>query len=296
MGFFSDAFNQVTTLGGALPTFGSLAEGISGKTGADAALAGAEMQVAAGERAVDVLRGDLAPYRESGGFGLSGLQGMLNAPQTLESEVGRFALDPNVLQSPFYKALQDDATRNTMAQAAAAGRGGAGGTQANIARQSLLLGQQFGQQDLQNRMAAQQQRFNQLMGLQQNRFNQFGTLAQLGENAAARSGTGSADLFTQIGNAQAAGGIGAAQSYGQGAQNIAGIATAIGSMFASDRRIKENIRHIGKTNEGHNLYSFNYIGNPKHEIGVMAQEIEEVIPEAVVEFNGIKHVNYGMIN
>ena len=65
-------------------------------------------------------------------------------------------------------------------------------------------------------------------------------------------------------------------------------------MFGSDVRLKENIKRIGKY-KGHNLYSYNYIDRVGNWIGVMAQEIEKVIPEAVQEINGMKHVNYGAI-
>lgn len=65
-------------------------------------------------------------------------------------------------------------------------------------------------------------------------------------------------------------------------------------MFGSDVRLKENIKRIGKF-KGHNLYSYNYIDRVGDWIGVMAQEIEKVIPEAVQEINGMKHVNYGAI-
>ena len=66
------------------------------------------------------------------------------------------------------------------------------------------------------------------------------------------------------------------------------------NMFGSDVRLKENIKRIGKY-KGHNLYSYNYIDRVGDWIGVMAQEIEKVIPEAVQEINGMKHVNYGVI-
>lgn len=63
---------------------------------------------------------------------------------------------------------------------------------------------------------------------------------------------------------------------------------------SSDRNIKENIKKMGKEN-GFNVYEFNYVGNPKRYVGVMAQEVEKTRPDAVREFDGIKHVNYSMI-
>jgi hypothetical protein len=75
------------------------------------------------------------------------------------------------------------------------------------------------------------------------------------------------------------------------ASSVAGIAT-------SDERVKQNIKKIGEKN-GFNWYEFEYkdgYGLPvgKHE-GVIAQEVEKVIPEAVTEVNGIKQVDYNKL-
>ena len=72
---------------------------------------------------------------------------------------------------------------------------------------------------------------------------------------------------------------------------IAGIA----SMFmGSDIRIKENIELDG-TWKGHNVYTYNFKGSNTRSRGVMAQEIEITRPDAVMEIEGIKHVNYGVL-
>jgi len=71
-------------------------------------------------------------------------------------------------------------------------------------------------------------------------------------------------------------------------------AAKILGLFRSDIRIKENIVQIGEQN-GYPLYEFNYIGDDVRYSGVMAQDVEKITPEAVVEINGIKAVNYGMI-
>lgn len=62
--------------------------------------------------------------------------------------------------------------------------------------------------------------------------------------------------------------------------------------IASDIRVKEHIRPIGQTYDGQNLYSFRYIGDPTPRIGLMAQEVEQRDPAAVVEIDGVKHVDY----
>ncbi len=70
----------------------------------------------------------------------------------------------------------------------------------------------------------------------------------------------------------------------------------LGSAFItkSDIRLKENIIPDG-TWKGHNVYHFNYIGDGLRRRGVMAQEVEQTRPDAVMEIDGIKHVNYGAL-
>lgn len=66
-----------------------------------------------------------------------------------------------------------------------------------------------------------------------------------------------------------------------------------GGLF-SDERVKENIRRIGKTEDGQPIYAYNYKGDPKEhtQIGLIAQEVEKKHPEAVGLAGGIKTVNY----
>lgn len=62
----------------------------------------------------------------------------------------------------------------------------------------------------------------------------------------------------------------------------------------SDRRIKENITQVGILNNGLPVYVFNYKLDPDGipQIGLMAQDVEQLIPEAVYEIDGVKHVDY----
>ena len=68
-----------------------------------------------------------------------------------------------------------------------------------------------------------------------------------------------------------------------------------GSLFAmSDERLKTDIAKVGKLNDGQNVYSYRYKGDATPRIGLMAQEVERVHPEAVMEHpSGFKMVNYG---
>jgi hypothetical protein len=68
----------------------------------------------------------------------------------------------------------------------------------------------------------------------------------------------------------------------------------LGASFFSDKTLKENIEPRG-TENGHNVYEFNYIGDGTKYIGVMAQEVEITRPDAVREFDGFKMVDYDAI-
>ncbi len=71
-------------------------------------------------------------------------------------------------------------------------------------------------------------------------------------------------------------------------------AAALGSKFiGSDSRIKENAEPVGMLNDGQEVWAYNYIGDDTPRIGLMAQQVEKIHPEAVREFNGVKAVDYG---
>jgi hypothetical protein len=58
--------------------------------------------------------------------------------------------------------------------------------------------------------------------------------------------------------------------------------------------VKEDIKPIGKLNDGQNVYSYRYKGDAKPQIGLMAQEVANFAPEAVGEVGGIKTVRYDL--
>lgn len=65
------------------------------------------------------------------------------------------------------------------------------------------------------------------------------------------------------------------------------------AIFASDRRLKTNIKRIGQTALGIPIYFYTKFGKP--EVGVMADEVEKVIPFAVHEIGGFKAVDYSVV-
>jgi hypothetical protein len=124
---------------------------------------------------------------------------------------------------------------------------------------------------------------------------QIGGAAQQGASAAA-------GLLSQAAQTQYAGAKDAAAI---NAQVIAGIAQGVGKAAASDIRTKENIKQVGKLTNGLNVYQYEYKLEFKDSpyaghgvyIGVMAHEVEKIIPEAVFTTEyGYKAVDYSLIH
>ena len=75
-----------------------------------------------------------------------------------------------------------------------------------------------------------------------------------------------------------------------------GQAAGIAGSILSDRRMKQDIMCIGRLHNGLPVYSFAYKHDPyERHMGVMAQDVELVIPEAVTEKDGIKYVDYSLV-
>jgi hypothetical protein len=76
---------------------------------------------------------------------------------------------------------------------------------------------------------------------------------------------------------------------------------AIGDYInASDRTLKENIEDADATKyaegiDGLRLRTFNLIGRAGDRLGFIAQEVQETLPEAVVENNGKLGLDYNVI-
>lgn len=75
----------------------------------------------------------------------------------------------------------------------------------------------------------------------------------------------------------------------------AGPATVFGKMF-SDRRLKTDVKIVGKLPSGLHVYEFNYVWGGQRQRGVMAQEVMQSQPEAVlVGPGGYLMVDYGKV-
>lgn len=175
-------------------------------------------------------------------------------------------------------AAQADKTRGLSAGQSLANIGGQQAQLAgNDASQLLASGnQQQAQQQNVNNTASQNALNEQLFPMQQAQW-----LAGIG------AGIGPLTGGTTTGSGQAQ------QSQGKGAGNVLGAGLSLASMM-SDERAKEDINHVGETHDGQPIYSFRYKGDPRTQMGLMAQDVERGNhPEAVSEApGGMKMVNY----
>jgi len=183
--------------------------------------------------------------------------------------------------------------------------------QQNQALQQMFANQQAGA-NLSNQ--AQQQAYNQAMTNYNMPLNTLSALRSGSQvqnptfvNSAQQATTAGADILgaTQAGFNAQQGAYNAQQA--QNAGLTSGLMSLGGTLGAaamlSDIRTKENIKPVGFLSSGLPVYEYEYkpkwknIGGYGKFIGVMAQEVEMVQPEAVItRLDGYKMVNYGVLN
>ena len=97
---------------------------------------------------------------------------------------------------------------------------------------------------------------------------------------------------------------GSASERGISGKGVGEGAAAIGTIMKlfSDKKLKENIKPIGKSANGHNLYTWDWnekakgLGIDSPTTGVIAQEVMKYMPEAVFkDTTGYYKVNYGVL-
>lgn len=189
----------------------------------------------------------------------------------------------------------------------------AGLANANLNNQQLsqLYNQQLQSGQMSN--AASNQQLAQNQAVQQNDLNILQALRTGAQLNTANLPAVGVSQPAQLANWQGADMLGAATAQGQYDMNaynaqmaansaltssLIGAGGALGGAgikAASDRRLKKNIKRIGTHVLGIGLYTWEYLwGQPFS--GVMADEVEQVMPEAIVMHpSGFKMVNYSML-
>jgi len=82
-------------------------------------------------------------------------------------------------------------------------------------------------------------------------------------------------------------------NYNQIMGGLFGLGSA-GVFKYSDRRLKYNITHVGYSLNGLPLYLYRMKDTDELQVGLMADEVEAVKPDAVRTINGFKAVDYGL--
>lgn len=133
-----------------------------------------------------------------------------------------------------------------------------------------------------------------------NTYNQLQSGAQAQQptfNAVPTVGMAPTDVSGIINNAYG-NQVGAYNGFMGGLGSLAGAAMMApkGTFAFSDKRLKENISKVGETPGGNNLYMYNYKGDVKPQIGVIAQELRKKQPEAVANTpSGYLAVDYSKV-
>jgi hypothetical protein len=246
--------------------------------------------------------GGLQPYAAAGAPALEQQQALLG----LRGQEAQKAAIANIEQGAGFQAQVRQGEEALLQRASATGGLRGGNIQAALA--------QFRPQMLQQEIATQYGRLGGLTSLGQLTSQ---NLAQMGQASAAgtataglRTGADIAGLMGQQGAARA----GAELAQGQAFANVLNLpaqflgaqygATAgkagtamtpgLGNIF-SDIRLKKNIQRIGTRSDGLGVYEFEYTWGGGRQIGLMAQEVLGIYPDAVGQSGGYLTVDYSKV-
>jgi len=252
---------------------------------AGAQTAAAEAGIAEQRRQFDMVRELLKPYVEVGTPALQQQQALIG----LQGAEAQQAAIAGLEGSPLFQARVRQGEEALLQRASATGGLRGGNIQAALA--------QFRPQMLQQEIETQ--------------YGRLGGLTSLGQQSAAGVGTAGmqtgarvAGLYGDVGAAQAGKELAQGQAFANvlnlpaqflGMQYGAKVGTpGFGNIF-SDIRLKKDIQRIGTRPDGLGVYEFEYVWGGGRQIGLMAQEVLGVYPDAVGESGGYLTVDYGKV-
>jgi hypothetical protein len=178
----------------------------------------------------------------------------------------------------------------------------------NDANQLMNVGGQQ-QNQAQQYLTAGANAFNGANGYNQQQLDNYGRAVNLGMgggNTTTATGPNpnqSNGMASALGGALSGAGLGSSLFGTGGALAGLGISSGLGTALGgglgmlafSDARLKDNIVKVGTHPIGVGVYDYNKFGH--RERGVMAQEVAQVMPEAVTKHpSGYLQVNYGLLN
>lgn len=116
--------------------------------------------------------------------------------------------------------------------------------------------------------------------------------ADLANNAADKNIWGA---ISGVGGLLGGSGVGNAIPGGSGGSGSGGINMQALTAMLSDARWKEDIKPVGELHDGQPVYSYRYVFDDPAmtRIGLMAQDVEKTNPDAVIDVDGVKMVDYG---
>lgn len=294
---------------------------LGGNKAAKAQKQAAQTATDAQMRMFETTQENLRPYMQAGSDATNLLMKQL---PTLTRPI---TMDQTFLEStPGYQFTRNQGLKAVQNAASAKGLGISGSALKDAARFATGLADTTYQNQFQNAVANAQNTYNRLLGI-----GSLGENAAAGVgNAAVTTGQGIASNAIGAGNAQAAAALQGGAAIGNAANNAYGgymannlmnnngfygggynvangmisgnglspqvynPTAAANGLAWSDKRLKENITLLGSEN-GYPVYSFNYKGDSDKYIGVIAQEIAEIKPDAVDEVCGYLAVNYSKL-
>ena len=304
--------NPAAVVGGSSVLSG-LIQGNSAKQAAKEQTKSAREGIEEQRRQFDAAQQVFSPYVGAGTQAIAGLQpyaqagvGSLQQQQALLGLLGPEAQQQAIAQieqGGGFQAQVRQGEEALLQRASATGGLRGGNIQAALA--------QFRPQMLQQAIEDQYGRLGGLTALGQTTTQ---NIAQLGQaSAAGQSAAGlqtGADIAGLLG-IQGAARAGSRLQQGAAASNVLNIpAQFIGMQYGSgvknpnfdslmkafsDQRLKKNVARLGTRSDGLGVYEFEYIWGGGRQIGLMAQEVAILYPDAIGESGGYMTVDYGRV-
>lgn len=227
--------------------------------------------------------------QQVGEIGQQGMFGNQAQQQAFGQSLGAGQANNAALQGMFGMGMQRDAF-GLGRQQQAFGQQQAAGAQ-NFQQQ--LQATQYANQLRQQQMAEEMQRrgftlneINAIISGQQVNTPQFQGYGQ--------AGVAQAPQYMAAAQNQYGASLDAYNAKQGGLNSLFGAAGQLGSAFMlSDRRVKRIGKRVGTHPRGFGVYRLRYIGEAQERLGVIAQEVQRVAPELVIEHKGLLAVNYG---